>query len=140
MSLSKTTVAALLILVAPVVAMAQGAQLGEREYNNSCAQCHGPAGKGDGVMVGFLSSRAPDLTLMQKNNAGVFPVASLYSIIEGSTTPGVHGTSDMPAWGDRYNAKAPFQLGEMYSPADQEAFVRGRILALIEYISTLQQE
>ena len=140
MSLSKKCLLGLLMLGAPAAVMAQGAQLGQIEYNNSCAQCHGPGGKGDGVMAGFLNSTAPDLTLLQKDNGGVFPVSSLYGIIEGSDVAGVHGTSEMPAWGSRYDAQAQFQLGELYSAADQEAFVRGRILALIEYISTLQQE
>lgn len=129
---------ALTLALAPGLLLAQGSELGQREYMNSCAQCHGASGAGDGVMVGFLSSRAPALTQLQKDNGGVFPVAKLYDIIKGSTTVGAHGTSDMPAWGERYNAKAPAMLGEMYSVADQEAFVRGRILALIEHISTLQ--
>ena len=77
---------------------------------------------------------------LQKDNGGVFPVATLYRVIEGAGVPGAHGTSEMPAWGERYDAKAPAQLGEMFSPSDREAFVRGRLLALIEHISTLQEE
>ena len=129
---------ALTLALAPGLLFAQGSELGQREYMNSCAQCHGAKGAGDGVMVGFLSSSAPALTQLQKDNGGVFPVAKLYDIIEGGIDVGAHGTSEMPAWGERYNTKAPTMLGEMYSPADQEAFVRGRILALIEHISTLQ--
>jgi hypothetical protein len=33
----------------------------------------------------------------------------------------------------------PRQLGDCYVESDREAFVRGRILALVEFISTLQQ-
>jgi hypothetical protein len=42
----------------------------------------------------------------------------------------------MPTWGNAYRIKA----AEYYldSPYDPEAFVRARILALIEYISRLQ--
>lgn len=131
---------ALLLALCPLAALAEGGELGQREFANSCAQCHGAGGEGDGVMMGFLSTRAPDLTALQRNNGGVFPVSRLYQVIEGGSDPGPHGTSNMPAWGDRYDAQVPSQLGEMYTPADREAFVRGRILALIEHISTLQKE
>ncbi len=135
-----TAIAVAALTALPITAGAQSFELGQREYVNSCAQCHGADGRGDGVMAGFLTGSMPDLTTLQQENNGVFPFAALYGIIDGSDTGGVHGSSEMPAWGMRYNAQAPRMLGEYYSPADQEMFVRGRILALIEYISTLQQE
>lgn len=140
MSTTARCIATLTLVLAPGPLFAQGSELGQREYLNSCAQCHGASGAGDGVMVEFLSSRAPALTTLQKENGGVFPVARLYGVIEGDAAVGAHGTSEMPAWGERYNAKAQAMLGEMYTSADQEAFVRGRILALIEHVSTLQEE
>jgi mono/diheme cytochrome c family protein len=123
----------------PVIASAQDVSIGEREFNNSCAQCHGADGKGQGVMAGYLSGSLPDLTQLQANNGGVFPVSKVYAIIDGTATSGVHGTKEMPAWGSRYMAQSGKMLGDFYLPEDQEAFVRGRILALIEYISTLQE-
>jgi mono/diheme cytochrome c family protein len=133
-------IASLALMIPPVGAAAQSFEIGQREYMNSCAQCHGVAGQGDGVIAGYLSDAVPDLTTLQQNNDGVFPFAALYAIIDGSDTAGIHGSSEMPAWGTRYNAEVPRLLGEFYGPADQEAFVRGRILALIEFISTLQQD
>ena len=127
------------LVAAPALVSAQDYTVGAAEYANSCAQCHGAAGEGDGVIAGFLDAAPTDLTRLQANNGGVFPVASVYAIIDGSATSGVHGTSDMPAWGMRYSAQAPRQLGDYYTEADRDAFVRGRILALVEYISTLQQ-
>ena len=59
----------------PLAGQADGLSIGEAEYMNSCAQCHGPAGKGDGVISGFLNTKLPDLTQVQKNNGGVFPVS-----------------------------------------------------------------
>jgi hypothetical protein len=94
---------------------------------------------GDGIIAGFLDTAPADLTKLQANNGGVFPVAGIYALIDGSAASGVHGSSEMPAWGLRYSAQAPRQLGEYYVEADREAFVRGRILALVEYLSTLQQ-
>jgi mono/diheme cytochrome c family protein len=123
----------------PLAAAAQDASLGQIEYMNSCAQCHGPGGKGDGSMAGFLTTAAPDLTVLQTGNNGVFPFARIYGVIEGTTSVGAHGSTEMPAWGQRYAAKAPAMLGWEYGRADQEAYVRGRILALVEYIATLQE-
>lgn len=133
-------VATMALLCLAASAAAESSELGQREYMNSCAQCHGPDGRGQGALAGFLTGSLPDLTTLQKDNNGVFPFASLYAIIDGSQTKGAHGTGEMPAWGMRYNAQAPEMLGDYYTPADQQAFVRGRILALIEYISTLQQQ
>jgi mono/diheme cytochrome c family protein len=123
----------------PLAALAQGAEIGAREYANSCAQCHGASGKGDGVLAGYLTQPIPDLTTLQRDNGGVFPLAQVYDLVAGPGAAGAHGTQDMPAWGDRYAAEAPAQLGEFFAPGDREAFVRGRILALVEYVSTLQQ-
>jgi len=135
--MKKFTLAAALAAL-PFAAAAQDASLGQIEYVNSCAQCHGAGGAGDGIIAGFLSVQAPDLTQLQKNNDGVFPFARVYGVIDGSTPVGIHGTVDMPAWGQRYAAKASAMLGWEYGRADQEAFVRGRILALVEYIATIQ--
>jgi mono/diheme cytochrome c family protein len=131
--------AATIALAIPLAASAQDYTLGQAEYMNSCAQCHGLSGMGDGVMAGMLNSRVPDLTQLQKDNAGVFPVSALYNLIDGTDASGIHGTRDMPAWGMRYSLDAPEMLGWDYSEADQQAFVRARILALIEYIATIQQ-
>ena len=106
---------------------------------NSCAQCHGADGGGQGPLAGQLTGTLPDLSALQTKNGGVFPFVALYGLIEGPEGAGAHGSREMPAWGTRYNAEAPQMLGEYYGPGDQAAFVRGRILALVEYISTLQK-
>ena len=128
------------ILGLPLQAHAQASEIGEREYTNSCAQCHGPTGKGDGAMASYLMGKLPDLSALQRDNGGVFPFVRVYDIVEGGVIVGPHGSREMPAWGNRYTRQAPKQLGLDYSPMDREAFVRGRILALIEYISTFQEE
>jgi hypothetical protein len=50
-----------------------------------------------------------------------------------------HGARDMPIWGDRYsqdNVKAAEYYVDM--PYDMEMYVRGRIIALIDYLHRLQ--
>jgi len=80
------------------------------------------------------------LTRLSEANNGVFPVSRVHEVIDGRVERLVHGTRDMPVWGDRY-------MQEMISPESRdwvskewnEAIVRRRILALVEYISTLQR-
>jgi mono/diheme cytochrome c family protein len=119
---------------------AQAISLGEYEYRNSCAQCHGASGKGDGPVTPSLTEKASDLTMLQKNNGGVFPVSKVYSMIEGSADVRVHGPRDMPLWGTRFRARFDDDEYESFSSKDTEEFATSRILALIEYLSTIQVE
>ena len=132
--------AAAILLAVAGGAMAQDIGIGAREFINSCAQCHGEDGTGNGYLAGFLKAAAPDLTVLQKENGGVFPVSAVYAIIDGTAGAGVHGESDMPAWGDRYQFDAYNQLGMEFTADDREAFIRARILALIEYVASIQVE
>lgn len=122
-------------------AHAEGMTLGEFEYNNSCAACHGAEANGDGPLASFFEAGAlPNLTLLQKNNGGVFPVSRVYAMIEGTADVRAHGGRDMPVWGERYRARVDPSLDPDFGPQDPEAYVTYRILALIEYLSTLQVE
>jgi len=122
-------------------AHAEGMTLGEFEYNNSCAACHGAEANGDGPLAPFFKAGAlPNLTLLQKNNGGVFPVSRVYAMIEGTADVRAHGGRDMPVWGKRYRARIDPSLDPDFGPQDPEAYVTYRILALIEYLSTLQVE
>jgi mono/diheme cytochrome c family protein len=110
--------------------------IGKREYDANCASCHGPKGLGDGPNKPYLTRSPTDLSTLAKTNGGVLPVNRLYESIEGTRAVPGHGTRDMPTWGYEYRIKA----GEYYmdTPYDSEAYVRARILALIDYISRLQ--
>ncbi len=107
--------------------------LGKREYDSNCASCHGVDGKGGGVLVDMLKRSPPDLTTLSRRNGGVFPVNATYEVIEGGTRG--HG-SDMPVWGQDYKVRAAEYNFE--APYNEAAYVRTRILALIEYLSRLQ--
>ena len=112
--------------------------LGEFEYRNSCAQCHGVSGKGDGPVASSLTKSPPDLTMLQKNNGGVFPVTNVYSIIEGNADVRVHGSRDMPVWGNRFRGRIKDDETRASRRADSDEYITTRILALIEYLSTIQ--
>lgn len=109
---------------------------GQREYNNSCAVCHGAEGKGDGPLAGMIDTRVPDLTGLAKANNGVFPLSRVYDTIEGATIVKGHGSRDMPIWGARYRIEA----ADFYRDLDYDsrAVVRSRILGVAEYIHRLQ--
>jgi mono/diheme cytochrome c family protein len=125
------------LAIAATGALGQGkVDLGKREYDASCASCHGLKGTGDGPSVQYLTRKPTDLTRLAKANGGVLPVSRLYEAIDGSLTVPGHGTREMPIWGNQYRVRAAEYYMDI--PYDPEAFVRAKILALIDYISRLQ--
>ena len=86
------------------IASAQDFDEGKSEYQSSCAACHGEDGKGNGPVSSQLKVPPSDLTVLAKKNNGVFPVKSVYEVIDGRQAVLAHGTRDMPIWGNRYIA------------------------------------
>lgn len=115
------------------------ADLGKREYENSCVLCHGKDGKGTGAINDLLKKPPTDLTTLAKKNNGVFPFDRVYAVIDGREITRMHGDRDMPAWGDRYSSDS-VKAAEYYSdvPYDAEMFARSRILSLIDYLNRIQ--
>jgi mono/diheme cytochrome c family protein len=118
---------------------AEAISLGQFEYRNSCVQCHGVSGKGDGPLAEFLKTPPSDLTVLQKNSGGIFPVTRVYATIEGTDDVRIHGPRDMPVWGDRFRARTQNdEEAGFATDKDVRQYARTRILALIEYLSTIQ--
>jgi mono/diheme cytochrome c family protein len=133
------------VLIAGDAQSQRQTSMGELEFRNSCAQCHGLSGKGDGPVASSLTTSPSDLTTLQKDNGGIFPVNRVYSLIDGRAAVGAHGTREMPIWGARYSGGMSEEVDPEgtegpFSQMEIEMFVRMRILSLIEYISTLQTE
>ncbi len=76
------------------------AAAGEVIYLRYCAACHGRTMKGDGPVASGLRNAPTDLTTLTEKNKGVFPYDKVAGIIDGRETSRVHGTPDMPVWGE----------------------------------------
>lgn len=123
---------------APAIALAAGPiDVGKREYEVACAVCHGVKGRGDGPLKEELKSGVPDLTVLARNNNGVFPFDRVYQVIDGRHEVRTHGPRDMPVWGNSLRSQSSLYF-EDYPPSDAESSARSRILALTEYLYRLQ--
>ena len=132
------------ITVAHTGAQAEDFDIGKSEFQSSCASCHGKDAKGKGPVSDQLKIPPPDLTTLTRNNNGVFPANAVYETIYGLKTISAHGNLEMPIWGYRFNpainlphnVDLPYQI---FGP-NPEVVVRTRILAVIDYLSRIQQK
>ena len=136
------TIGAFAIIANSSAGHSQGIDVGKNEYLKSCAICHGMAGKGDGSIAQYLRRIPADLTKLSESHFGVFPFARVYDVIDGRFEVEIHGRRDMPVWGEAFRpapSSAPLRLfSNDVSKELAESIVRARVLALIDYIFTLQ--
>jgi mono/diheme cytochrome c family protein len=125
--------------VAPAALGQAGPDSGQREYEANCMVCHGAKAKGDGPYMAVLGKPPSDLTTLARRNGGVFPVDRVYRIIDGRDELKAHGPREMPVWGIDYQVQAATYWRGRGS-YDPELFVRYRILALIDYLSRVQEK
>ena len=110
------------------VAQPTGAAL----YQQYCASCHGPGGRGDGPVVAALRQPPPDLTTLAQRAGGRFDERHVMTIIDGERMLAAHGSREMPVWGavfDKELQEAPFGV--------RVRLLRSQILA--DYLRTLQR-
>jgi mono/diheme cytochrome c family protein len=105
------------------------AAIGSYLFKTYCATCHGTSARGDGPLADSMRRRPPNLTEFSKRNKGVFPKDLVFAIIDGRTKVPGHGGPDMPVWGDAFTRT---------SDAADEASVKHRIQALVDYLETIQ--
>ncbi|TPQ35265.1 hypothetical protein C2U70_15235 [Bradyrhizobium guangdongense] len=126
---------------------AEDLDIGKAEFQSSCASCHGADGRGKGPVSGQLKVPPSDLTVLAKTNGGVFPTNAVFEVIHGAKAVAAHGTRDMPIWGERFNpiVGLPHTVDPSYwklAGPDKapEVVVRMRILAVVDYLSRIQQK
>ncbi len=128
-------------------AKADDSDLGKSEFQSSCASCHGTDARGKGPVSDQLKIPPPDLTMLARRNNGVFPTETVYETINGMKGVPAHGTREMPVWGERFNPiiNLPHYVDPSYwkmagPDQDPEVVVRKRILAVVDYLSRVQQK
>ena len=122
------------------VTMGPGGKLttGKLEFRQYCAQCHGMSATGDGPVAPALKKKPANLTLLSKNNGGVFPEKEVRDFIDGTKTAASHGTREMPIWGFAFASRQGSTTGSGAPGLTQEQ-VNAKIDLLVNYIKGLQQ-
>jgi hypothetical protein len=157
------TVAAVMAMVP--YARPQDADRGQIEFLLNCARCHGSDAKGSGPDSAKLHIKPVDLTVLAKRNHGRFDPGAVYQMIDGRNTRLSHHSAEMPIWGFRHQTppatlptntkrkrKIPKRIltqmkpheNELDSlldlPCDSEAAIRERLLAIVSYLSLVQEK
>jgi len=115
--------------------------IGRTEYMVTCASCHGGDGKGGGPVGSELTKKPFDLTKIMASNNGQFPFFRVYDVIAGTEDIRAHGGREMPVWGSRFRHDATqlLSLGPLYPGENAEEMIQGRILRLVYYLRSIQQ-
>jgi mono/diheme cytochrome c family protein len=121
-----------LLLIGQSTAYAADANQGKEMYLQYCSSCHGQDGRGSGSVSEFLKVKVPDLTLLKKNNKGVYPIDKAMAAIDGRRKIPLHGNPKMPIWGESFSR-------EVKDPKSAEATTNVKVRALAEYVATLQR-
>jgi hypothetical protein len=145
--------AAAIVIGGNASAWAQGLDAPKMEYLSHCASCHGDGAKGDGPLSAKLSTRPADLTVLSRNNRGVFPASAVYAAIDGRNVNSSGGAHEMPIWGCR-SSPSPVLPSQTARPkrskpdpyeshldlaCDPEDIIANRILSVIEYLRRVQE-
>lgn len=128
------------LVSAPTIGAEVGAELGREEFFERCAVCHGEDAKGSGPVAGLLRLEPADLTRLAIENGREFPFERVYQVIDGRVEVAAHGPRKMPVWGYEYLSIWEGNTDPTQRRVRAEYFITGRILSLIRYLETLQQE
>jgi len=120
------------LLYLPLSSQAAETDSGRTLYLKYCSSCLGQDGKGNGPVSSVLKVKVPDLTMLKKNNKGVFPLARVISSIDGSRVVRSHGDPTMPVWGEVFKEELK---GEKYR--ELTTLLKTKVIA--EYIATFQR-
>lgn len=115
-------------------------QAGKATYDRYCDSCHGENAEGKGRYAKNLTTKPADLTIISARNNGVFPLAKMYQVIDGTDTFLAHGSREMPIWGERFdlNNWGEGNWNRGYTEHSTR-IARGRILELLIYLDSIQE-
>jgi mono/diheme cytochrome c family protein len=120
----------LLLLLSSATALAAEVKQGKMFYIQYCSACHGQEGHGNGPVSRYINVKIPDLSLLKKNNHGVYPLDQVLSAIDGRRDVRAHGDRQMPVWGE------VFTIEERKYP-EQSGGLKAKLIA--DYVATLQR-
>ena len=134
-----------LLLTSKAVLAQEGAEMspigqitsGKLDFREYCAQCHGKDGTGNGPVAPALKKKPANLTLLSRNNGGVFPDKEVRNFIDGSKMAEGHGTREMPIWGYAFLYRQSNHTGPGGAPLT-ETEVKHKIARLANYIKSIQ--
>jgi len=121
------------------VSMGSGGMItsGKLQFRQYCAQCHGMDATGDGPVAPALKKKPANLTLLSKNNGGVFPEDEVRDFINGTKTAESHGTREMPIWGYAFQFRQASKETGTGGTLTQ-AQVNDKINLLVNYVKSIQ--
>ena len=125
------------VFLAAIVAlpvMAQDPSEGERLFSYRCATCHGLEANGKGPMAPVLLLQPPDLTQLQSNNNGIFPLTRTIERIDGRDPLISHG-SPMPVYGDFFEGRDV----SLKTESGQPIMTSQPIADLVAWLQSIQQ-
>jgi mono/diheme cytochrome c family protein len=101
-------------------------------YLSYCESCHGVEGRGDGPAAASLRTPPADLTQLWARYGTPLDRERLAGYIDGRMLFSVHGSREMPIWGDEFFEGAPPE-----TPGLEDA-KRRLIDVLVEYLERFQ--
>lgn len=120
----------------PPVRAAEPESPGKQLYLQYCGACHGPEARGDGIVGTFMRLKPPDLTTLAVRHGGEFPLEEVVKTIDGRDVLRAHGDPAMPVWGQILSEELGATGTKRRLPVERR--VQGRILAIAEYLQSMQ--
>ncbi len=106
---------------------------GRAFFADNCTSCHGPDGRGDGIMSKGLPATPTDLTTLSRTNGGTFPATRALAYIWGDPKQS-HLARVMPQFGGAMAEDlVPVQLDGVYTPTPRA------LAGLLAYLESIQQ-
>jgi mono/diheme cytochrome c family protein len=106
---------------------------GAELFDQFCAACHGPEGRGDGPVASSLNVLVPDLTGLAARNGGDFPAADVREVVDGRSVVVAHGPRAMPIWGYEFWIEEGADI-------EAEAAARELIDRLVLHVESIQRD
>ena len=99
-------------------------------FKAHCAACHGADARGNGPVATALKTKPANLTVLAKNNNGMFPAERVQKFVSGDDPSlSSHGSREMPVWGPIF-----------HQIEDDRDLGNVRLQNLVKYLESIQQK